>query len=62
MTEKVNVYAMDMDICPENDTVITRHQCSGCPHYCGFSLENALPCIKCAYYAHFASKVPPQAK
>ena len=53
MPEKVNVYAMDMDICPDNDMVITKYQCSGCPHYRGFSLENALPCIKCSYYAQF---------
>lgn len=58
MADKVNVYAMDMDICPDNDMVITRYQCSGCPHYRGFSLENALPCIKCAYYAQFEQEQP----
>lgn len=53
MSEKVNIFAMDMDICPENDMVITKYQCSGCSHYRGFSLVNALPCIKCAYYEQF---------
>lgn len=42
--------AIDMDICPDNDAVIDRAMCGPCPYYKGFQMENALPCVKCAYY------------
>lgn len=51
MSENYYVYAINMDDCPKDSTVLTRMQCSGCPYYCGFIVENALPCIKCGYYS-----------
>lgn len=51
--EKVNLYAMNMDNCPDNDAIIDRAMCAGCPHYKGVQVENALPCVRCAYYSQF---------
>ena len=50
---KENIYAMNMDHCPDTDAVIDRMMCSGCPHYKGFEIQNAMQCIKCTYYSQF---------
>lgn len=47
----MDLYAMNMDHCPESDAVIDRGTCTGCPYYKGFQMENGLPCIKCTYYS-----------
>lgn len=48
----MNLYAFDMDTCPKTDAILTRYDCSGCPYYQGFSMEDGLPCTRCSYYDH----------
>lgn len=44
-------YAIDKDICPDNDAVIARDMCKECQYYRGFDLYmKQQPCICCAYY------------
>lgn len=47
---KCNLYAIDENICPENDQPITDKQCSGCKFYIGFELYNGQRCIRCSAY------------
>ena len=53
MDEKKSKYillAMNKDYCPDNDAIIYQNMCGQCPHYRGFELYNAQPCIKCSFY------------
>ena len=50
--DKEDFWVMNQDICPSDDTIIVKYQCSGCPHYKGFELVNAMPCVRCTFYAH----------
>lgn len=51
MSDEFNVYALNTDMCPESDVVLTNTTCSGCQFYKGFQMINGFPCINCGYYS-----------
>ena len=57
MIVKTLKYALNMDMCPISDEVLTQATCIGCEYYHDFSLENGLPCIECKYYADVESEI-----
>ncbi|PKM80379.1 MAG: hypothetical protein CVU88_04685 [Firmicutes bacterium HGW-Firmicutes-13] len=51
--KKYNLYAIDANICLQNDKLIIDKQCSDCEHYKGFEIYHGQRCIKCSAYYDF---------
>ncbi|MGB4659763.1 MAG: hypothetical protein WBI07_11310 [Mobilitalea sp.] len=51
LDKKINNYlilVIDKDICPTQDNIIMKGQCTGCEYYKDFTMYNGQPCIICS--------------
>ena len=44
-----NLYAIDRDNCPNDDSILYTNSCKGCKFYQGFKIVKGVACIECSY-------------
>lgn len=49
MDKNSQLYAINKDLCPDNDAIIMKELCRDCKHYKGFDMYFGQPCIYCSF-------------